>query len=87
MADQFSFVPSDGALVISGTVAAGGSFTGTLVTAASRHDGQDRPGTESPPFTLTVAGHFDDRTATGTYATPRCHTSFRLLRIDATLRP
>ena len=111
-AERFSFAPSDGALVISGSVATDGSFIGSLVTNASRHDqtggagnallsispGQQvvppsrtsresSAGTAVQPFTLTVTGHLDDATATGTYVTPRCHAEFRLPRIGATLAP
>jgi hypothetical protein len=86
-ADRFSFAPTDGTLVISGTVAPDGSFTGALVTNPSRHDQEGRTGTAAQPFTLTVAGHLDDGAATGTYVTPRCRAAFRLPRVAATLAP
>ncbi len=83
----FSFSPSDGVLVISGTVAPDGSFTGSLVTNPSRHDQQSHSATAAPPFTLTVTGRLDGAAATGTYATPRCHAAFRLPRVETTLLP
>lgn len=82
--EHFSFAPSDGALVISGPVAADGSFSGTLVTAPGH---QGSPGKAVPPFTLTVSGTIGDEAAEGSYATPRCHTAFHLPRIGATLVP
>lgn len=87
VADRFSFAPSDGALVISGPIAPDGSFTGTLVTNPAHHDQPEHPGTTAKPFTLTVTGRLDDEAATGTYATPRCSTAFRLPRIGVTLLP
>jgi hypothetical protein len=87
VADHFSFAPSDGALVVSGTVAPDGSFNGALVTNPARHDQPGHPGTAAPPFTLTVTGRLDDEAASGTYVTPRCSTAFRLPRIGATVLP
>jgi hypothetical protein len=85
--DHFSFAPSDGVLIISGTVAPDGSFSGSLITAASRHDEQHRSSTEAPPFTLSVTGRLEDDAATGTYLTPRCSAAFRLPRIGTSLMP
>ena len=86
-ANHFSFAPSDGALVISGTVAADGSFSGALVTSPSRHDQEGRSGTAAQAFALTVTGHLDGGAATGTYATPRCHAAFYLPRADTAPAP
>lgn len=86
-ADRFSFAPSDGTLVIAGTVAADGSFVGSLVPNPSRHDPQGHTGTEAPTFTLTVTGRLDAAAATGSYTSPRCRVAFRLLRIEASLLP
>ena len=87
VADRFSFAPSDGVLVISGTVAADGSFAGSLRTDPP---GRDRPpgaGTATPPFTLSVTGRIDSEAASGEYVTPRCRTTFRLPRIGPSLLP
>lgn len=86
-ADRFSFAPTDGVLIISGHVEPDGGFTGTLVTTPSRHDQEGHAGSAAQPFALTVTGRLDEAAATGTYVTPRCHTSFRLPRIEATLLP
>ncbi len=85
--DHFSFAPADGVLVISGTVAPDGGFSGSLVTNSARHDPQSRPGTEPPPFTVTVTGHLDDEAAAGTYVTPRCTATFHLPHIGASVLP
>jgi hypothetical protein len=83
-ADHFSFAPSDGALVVSGSVAPDGSFAGSLVTNPPGHDRQGRASTEA--FTLTVTGRLAGEVASGTYVTPRCRTEFRLSHIaDAVL--
>jgi len=84
-ADRFSFAPSDGALVVSGSVAPDGSFAGSLSTAPPGRDRQNH--TSSEAFTLTVTGHIEGETASGTYVTPRCRTVFRLPRVSQTLLP
>jgi hypothetical protein len=85
--DRFSFTPSDGTLVISGSVAPDGSFTGSLAPVRSGRGEPGQAGAPAPRFTLTVSGRLDRMAASGTYATPRCSTNFRLPRIDATLLP
>lgn len=84
VSDQFSFAPSDGALIISGTVAADGTFAGTLIPEASR---ANRTGSPPAPVTLTVSGTLDNDAAKGTYVTHRCRTAFTLPRVGATLIP
>ena len=84
-ADRFSFAPSDGALVVSGSLAPDGSFAGSLVTNPPGRDRQGHAGTEA--FTLTVTGRIEGDAASGTYVTPRCHIAFRLLRIVDPLLP
>ena len=86
-ADRFSFAPTDGTLVIAGTVAPDGNFTGSLATNPSRHGQEGNSATEAQPFTLSVAGRLDAAAATGTYTTPRCRVTFRLPRMAATLLP
>jgi hypothetical protein len=83
--DRFSFAPSDGALVVSGSVTPDGSFTGSLVTSPPGHDRQGRPGTET--FSLTATGRIEGDVASGTYATPRCRTAFHLHRVYPTIWP
>ena len=61
-ADAVSFAPSDGVLVLRGTVAADGAFTARLNTQP--------PG--KPPFLLTATGQVDAESATVSYVTPRC---------------
>jgi len=58
----FAFAPSDGVLVLRGTVAADGSLSATLNT---------QPPTK-PPFLLTVHGHATTEAATVSYTTPVC---------------
>ncbi len=84
-ADRFSFAPSDGALVVSGSVAPDGSFAGSLVTNPPGRDRQGRTSTEA--FALTVTGRIEDEVVSGTYVTPRCRTEFRLSHIAGTLLP
>jgi hypothetical protein len=84
-ANRFSFAPSDGALVVMGSVAPDGSFAGSLVTNPPGRDRQGRAGTEA--FTLTVTGRIEGNAASGTYVTPRCSTAFRLPRIGDSLLP
>ena len=87
VADHFSFAPSDGALVISGSIAPDGSFAGSLLTEPPGRDRQSRAGTAASPFTLTVTGRIEREAASGTYVTPRCRIGFRLPRIHLTLLP
>jgi hypothetical protein len=75
LASGFSFTPGDGVLTIQGTVAADGSFAGTLNT---------QPPTK-PPFPLTVRGQFEGERATLDYSTPRCHDSATLARVHPPL--
>ena len=84
-ANRFSFAPSDGALVVSGSLAPDGSFAGSLVTNPAGRDRQGHSGTEA--FTLTVTGRIEGDAASGTYVTPRCHIAFRLLRVVDALLP
>ncbi len=84
-ADRFSFAPSDGTLVVSGSVAPDGSFAGSLVTNSPGHDRQGRTSTEA--FTLTVTGRIEGEVASGTYVTPRCRTEFRLPHIADAILP
>ena len=84
-ADHFSFAPSDGSLVVSGSVSPDGSFAGSLVTNPPGRDRQGRAGNEA--FTLTVTGRIEGDAVSGTYVTPRCRTAFRLLRAVDTLLP
>lgn len=84
-ADRFSFVPSDGALVVSGSLAPDGSFAGSLVTNPPGRDRQGHAGSEA--FMLMVSGRIEGDAASGTYVTPRCHTAFLLLRTVNPLLP
>ena len=59
---DFSFAPGDGALTIQGTVAADGSYSGTLDTQPK----------DKPAYVLGVQGKIADETATVVYVTPRC---------------
>jgi hypothetical protein len=87
VADQFSFAPSDGALVVSGTVAPDGSFAGSLRTDQAGGGRQDHAGGSSSPFTLVVTGRIEGDIAAGEFATPRCRATFRLSRIAPSLLP
>ena len=66
--DAFVFTPGDGVLMISGAVAADGSFTGALNTQPAG----------KPPFLLSVHGRIGVEQATLDYTTPRCtaHATF-----------
>jgi hypothetical protein len=75
LAGSFAFAPGDGVLTIQGTVAANGSFAGTLNT---------QPPTK-PPFLLTVNGRFEGERATLDYATPRCRAAATLARVHPPL--
>jgi hypothetical protein len=87
VADRFSFTPSDGALVISGTIAPGGSFAGSLRTDQPGHDRQDHASGSPSPFTLVVTGRIEGNIAAGEFSTPRCRSTFRLTRIAPSLLP
>ena len=85
--DHFSFAPTDGALVVSGTVTPDGDFAGSLHANPPVREQQHRPNTEAPSFSVSVAGHMDGEVASGAYVTPRCRTIFRLPHIAPSLLP
>jgi hypothetical protein len=87
VADHFSFAPSDGALVVPGTVAPDGSFAGSLRTDHAGSGRQGHAGGSSSPFTLVVTGRIEGDIAAGEFATPRCRATFRLSRIVPGLLP
>lgn len=74
---RFAFTPGDGVLEIHGTVAADGSFAGTLNTQPAG----------KAPFELKVSGRLDAKGATFAYSTPRCQTSGRLVLVPVSLLP
>ena len=67
------FVPGDGTLVLTGTVAADGTLSASLNTQP--------PG--KPPYLLSVSGHLDAAAATLTYVTPRCTAHGTLRRSNS----
>ena len=60
--NDFVLAPSDGSLLIRGTVAADGSLTGVLNT---------QPGSKQP-YLMKVTGHAEASAVTVTYVTPHC---------------
>ena len=71
MGESITFTPSDGVLVLPGTVAADGAVAAALNTQL--------PG--KPPFLLTLHGRMDAERAELTYATPRCTAHGTLKRV------
>jgi hypothetical protein len=85
--NHFSFAPSDGALIISGTVQSDGTFAGSMRTDQPGRGGRDASGARAAPYTLSVTGQVDRALASGEFATPRCRSTFRLPRVGPNLRP
>src|SRR5206468_3137486 len=67
---QFAFAPTDGVLILRGTVAADGAFAGSLNTQP--------PG--KAPFVLAVSGKVDAETVALSYRTPQCQVAATLTR-------
>ena len=65
---RFTFAPSDGVLLLSGTVGASGELAAALAT----------PGVDRKPFLMRFDGALTAGQVTGRYLTPRCGFNVRL---------
>jgi hypothetical protein len=85
---SFAFAPTDGALVVNGTVARDGTLTGTLAL----HPAQAAPGapvaaTQSAktPQVISVSGRLSEDSASVAYAAPGCQAQVTLTRVHKAL--
>ena len=65
---RFDFTPTDGVLLIAGTVAEDGTVAGQLIT----------PGVDRKPFAMKLAAKIVGAEVTGSYITPRCRFTVAL---------
>ncbi len=68
--NEFVFLPSDGVILIRGTVGADGAVAGTFTTTGADHK----------PYVMSFSGNIGGDHVTGRYVTPRCAFSVSLDR-------
>ena len=77
----FALAPTDGSVVIDGTVAPDGTLSGTLALRPAK-----LPGGKAPtPQAITVSGHADAVSATVAYTAPGCSATLTLARVHPSL--
>lgn len=84
----FAFAPSDGSLVVNGTVAPNGTFSGTLALRSSQPAPETptaQPSAPKTPQILSASGTLTDQNASVAYAAPGCQAKVMLYRVYPTV--
>jgi hypothetical protein len=84
--DHFVFAPSDGVLIIDGSVAPDRTLAGSLTTNPTGEKDQAKTqSTRRTPMVISIEGKLDDEAFHGTYATPTCRVPIALTRVHASI--
>ena len=91
--DHFVFAPSDGVLIITGSVAPDRTLAGSLTTGATANNSKDpnnkdqakTQSTRRAPTVISIEGKLDDEAFHGTFATPTCRVPLALTRVHTSI--
>lgn len=73
--NRFAFAPSDGTLIITGTIGENSLLQGDLATTGADHK----------PFVMHLSAKLDGEAVSGTYTTPRCTFTVALAQVHPPL--
>jgi hypothetical protein len=86
--DHFVFAPSDGVVIITGSVAPDRTLAGSFTPGAPAGESKDQGKTQSTrraPMVISIEGKLDDEAFHGTYATPTCRVPVALTRVHTSI--